>query len=571
MTLLKSSIQRKKELGIFYTPPQVTAILCDWAIRNSADKIFEPSFGGCGFLESSCERLKELENSTPIKQIYGCDIDDTAFNDYLYPKFKSQDNFIDDRFLKENFLSLTVNNFTEDGFNTVVGNPPYVSYHKMDDSQRLSVSEIVKKLHITLDKRASLWAYFVIHSLQFLKEEGRIAFVLPGSFLHSNYAKIIRDQITTNFSRSIVIQIGERLFSSEGTEENTSILLAEGFGVSSSEGRMEVDFVSKLSDLKTKVNEWGKKKNTQKFFNSRASYELISETLANNLASIESKLPVIKIGDVANVVIGIVTGANNFFILDKDDVAKNEIPSEFQQPIFSKFRMTDGIKFTLEDWENKQKENFRCVFINTGGKKRVKDELLRRYLKKFPLNKRKENVTFSKRPIWHSPLYMEIPDAFFPYMHNSGPRIILNDAETLCTNTIHRVFFKKDGEREINETQKKFLAISILSSFSQISAELEGRIYGSGALKLEPSEVKRIKIVFPESLNERVIDEKFNEIDKLLRENQNKQIASQTNEIVRNEVDKFIISLLEDEELPKLFKAISDELSALRERRKGWL
>lgn len=570
MTLNRSISQRKKELGIFYTPPEVTSILCDWAIRDSNDKIFEPSFGGCGFLESSCEKLNLLNNQNPIEQIYGCDIDENAFVEYLYPKFKFKDKHIEDRFLKGNFLSLNVNNFTDEKFNAVVGNPPYVSYHKMSDVQRKSVFHIVKELKIKLDKRASLWAYFIIHSFQFLKKGGRIAFVLPGSFLHSNYAKIIRDQIVSNFNRSVVLQIGERLFASEGTEENTSILLADGYKENLFDGRMEVDFVPELANLKAKVSEWGKLNKNVKFFNTRASYELISENLTESLNLIETKVPVVKLGDVANIAIGIVTGANSFFIVDKEVVEENEIPSEFQSKIFSKFRMTDGIKFTVDDWKVKREENFRCIFINTGGKKYFKNELLKKYFKKFPLKDRKTNVTFGKRPIWHYPLYMEIPDAFFPYMHNSGPRIILNDAKTLCTNTIHRVFFKKYKERELDEIQRKFITISLLSSFSQISAELEGRIYGSGALKLEPSEVKNIKIIFPEKLNKTLIDEKFNEIDELLRENQSKNIASQTNEIVRNEVDKFIASLFDKENISKLFKIISGELGLLRGRRKKW-
>jgi len=46
-------ISEKKQYGIFYTPKRVTDILCKWAIRSKTDKVLEPSFGGCKFIESS--------------------------------------------------------------------------------------------------------------------------------------------------------------------------------------------------------------------------------------------------------------------------------------------------------------------------------------------------------------------------------------------------------------------------------------------------------------------------------------------------------------------------------------
>lgn len=42
--------------------------------------------------------------------------------------------------------------------------------------------------------------------------------------------------------------------------------------------------------------------------------------------------------------------------------------------------------------------------------------------------------------------------------------------------------------------EKKAIAASFLSSYSQLSAEIEGRSYGSGVLKIEPSAAKNISI-----------------------------------------------------------------------------
>ena len=49
------SLEMRKELGAYYTPSALSQVMSDWAIRKPTDKILEPSFGGCGFLES-CEK-----------------------------------------------------------------------------------------------------------------------------------------------------------------------------------------------------------------------------------------------------------------------------------------------------------------------------------------------------------------------------------------------------------------------------------------------------------------------------------------------------------------------------------
>ncbi|MGA1841890.1 MAG: hypothetical protein ACMUIU_14825 [bacterium] len=55
----------KKKIGAFYTPSEASLILCGWAIRSSEDRILEPSFGGCDFLEQAKFRLELLGAKTP--------------------------------------------------------------------------------------------------------------------------------------------------------------------------------------------------------------------------------------------------------------------------------------------------------------------------------------------------------------------------------------------------------------------------------------------------------------------------------------------------------------------------
>lgn len=101
-------------------------------------------------------------------------------------------------------------------------------------------------------------------------------------------------------------------------------------------------------------------------------------------------------------------------------------------------------------------------------------------------------------------------------MHHQGPRLIINKAAVTSTNTIHRVFFS--DQTLTSSYEKKLLAISLQTTYSQLSAELEGRVYGSGALKHEPSEAKNIKIIWNLKISPNIVNKAYKIIDSLIRQ-----------------------------------------------------
>jgi hypothetical protein len=114
----------------------------------------------------------------------------------------------------------------------------------------------------------------------------------------------------------------------------------------------------------------------------------------------------------------------------------------------------------------------------------------------YPIADIAKNKTMDKRQDWQVPQLGSVPDAFFQYMGKYGPRMVLNDGTHYCTNTIHRIFFKK----RLSQSKRRAICLSLHSSYSQLSAEFEGRQYGSGVLKLEPSEVGRLLFAYNDSL-----------------------------------------------------------------------
>jgi len=518
------SLSKKKKLGAFYTPDEVTSILCYWAIRSAADNILEPSFGGCGFLEASRERLVSLGSNNPTNRLFGCDIDKKTF-DHLYEKIGLTQ--IAKKFIHSDFLGLTPSDFAIQKFDVIIGNPPYVSHHNMSARQKKLASETMKSDGFSLKRLASLWAYFVLHSFKFVNENGRMAWILPGSFIYADYSDSIKQVLEANFSRLHIITLGERIFLSAGAEERSVMLLADGWGKGPAKNGIEKSFVATVKDLRKIIEDWPNSINSVKHLEELDRCPVISTGLYDQYTQIIISSETKRLGDIVDVNIGIVTGDNKFFVIN-DDVAKsNRLPKKSLKPILSRFNLVKGVIFNSTDMHTAIENNKRCLLLDTTYM-RSKNGPLHQYISKYPKKLREGNATFKKRSIWHRPNDGRIPDAFFPYMSHEGPRLVLNGSKIICTNTIHRLFFHAD----IANIQRKLAAISILSTFSQLSAEIEGRSYASGALKIEPSEAKRIYIIMPSGLSREKIEKTFQDIESHMRGGNSEKARAEADKLV---------------------------------------
>lgn len=518
------SLLERRDAGVFYTPQGVADTIANWAIRSTSDSVLEPGFGGCGFIEASCKRLTQLDCSNPLDKIYGCDTDPHAFS--VLSKLEGIKNN-HSHFIKDDFLKLRNDDFVNSNkFSVVVGNPPYVSLHTMSESQKKTAEQALFHTQFQLNKRASLWAYFVLHSHSFLIEGARVGWVLPASYIYANYAKSIRQYFKDNFTKVVEITMEERLFTSIGASERTVVILAEGFTEKRDQECQVLRSHAKNSkELETIVNRLV----TDQLCN---EYLGLSEgqRAKNTLAKIPAEFTSSKLGDHLDLKIGIVTGSNKFFIKTKEEWGKSDIHINATYPIVGKFSQICGLELTDSDLIYNKKTQERCLLLNSSGK-REPSKAIAKYLSTFPVKAKQNNATFKKRPLWYAPDDKRTPDGFFSYMCHDGPRLALNEALTTSTNTVHRVYFLKST----NLTMKRMLALSLLSTASQLSSEIEGRSYGSGVLKFEPSEARRISVFLPEKISSSSVSKIYFKVDKLMRESKKKEVERLVDEFIFGE------------------------------------
>ncbi|MCG8314302.1 MAG: SAM-dependent methyltransferase [Pseudomonadales bacterium] len=509
------SYSEKQKLGAFYTPKEVSDIMCHWAIKKSTDLILEPSFGGCGFIDSTVSRLRQLGNAKPYRNISGCDIDPEAFK-HLSDSMGPVSVGYEDRFILQDFLTLSPYDYKIKKYDVVIGNPPYIAHQKLNEKQRYLSGLLLSEHGIKTSKKVNLWMLFVLNALSFLKDGGRIAFVLPATGLTAGYSQELFSLLESKFSTVGCVVLKERIFLGEGAKEKCMVLTAEGFNTTPLDKPFTVKHCLGIRDLQKAISgirsrkrdiSLGTKLNLASLITSRAvmSYNALSSHSATYSGS-----------ELFSVRIGVVTGDKSFFIMN-NTTASNYGLNAFKHfdPIVCSMEQLKGAFYTKKEILSQVKSDVDCLLLSHQ-KHNMKSSRYRDYLSSYCEKKFNKNVTFSKREPWNKVNDDFIPDAFMSYMGQYGPRIVINNAKINSTNSIHRLYFASSFK---NKKIQKLIAISLLSNFTQLSAELNCRHYGSGVLKIEPSDAKKLKIIIPTDLSDDVIEQAFTTIDSLLRKN----------------------------------------------------
>lgn len=109
-----------------------------------------------------------------------------------------------------------------------------------------------------------------------------------------------------------------------------------------------------------------------------------------------------------------------------------------------------------------------------------------------------------------------IPDAFFPYRVGKIPYLVINNNhEVQSINSVHRIYFKNLSKNEI-----RWIHVSMLSIYCQLSIDAISKTYGRGMLKIEPGMLGSILVL---KLNNSSIDDVYDNILIKLKNEEKKE------------------------------------------------
>lgn len=486
---------RQKHFGAFYTPEPMAATLVDWAIRAGNDTVLDPSFGGLVFLGQANRRLRELGASAPESQLFGCDLDERAFLDAAALAAQGA------TLVHRDFLRTAPDGQLLPRVTAVVGNPPYVRYQTFRDLQERGRA-IAARHGVRLTRLASSWAPLLIHAADFVAPGGRLVQVLPAELIHAQYSEQVLNCICARFSRVIIAMFDEHVF--PGAQEEVILLLAEGCDQGPAPG-VEVVSSTNVADLSIPATP-GTSVHVD------AEHKLLAGLLPESALAIYDDLRKSErtgcLGEFASVDIGAVTGSNEFFVRPARAFA--DVPRDWLRPAISKAAHVPGVRLSQTDIARMDENDLpaRMLVIEPGHYAHIRgmNELIAQGEEAGIHRRYKCRI---RSPWWALPSRQVAspPHLFLTYMSSDVPRLVVNDAAALSTNTVH-------GVRLRNGTAAADVAGAFYSSLTMLSAELVGRSYGGGVLKLEPTEAERLVLARPLPRYARLLDR----VDKLLRE-----------------------------------------------------
>lgn len=476
--------ERQKELGAFYTPPAMARALTDWAIREPADRVLDPSFGGLVFLAAGKERLGQLgaPERSAAEQLFGVDLDNVAQS---LATNGTKLGLGPDQLLHRDFFDVRPEELPP--IDALVGNPPYIRYQGFN-AEAERARELAAAAGVKLTRLASSWAPFVVHGTSFVAPGGRLAQVLPAEILHSQYAGEVIDFLRRSFGRVQIAVFEERVF--PGALEEVVLLFADGRGAS---GLADVRLVAcrSVDDVPAALRRAPSAAKAHSVY-PEGRGKLITQLLPPTTQSLYEMLgghdDIGVLGKIASVDIGIVTGANDFFMLSREDAAGMD-PGLLSAGV-SKAAHLAGARLRPSDHEQLLEDGHRALmFVASSSSPSDALESARPHID------RGEHDGFDQRykcrirdPWWALPLSKHGRAALLlTYCSNDHPRLTVNEVDALSTNTLH-------GVRPVDQGLAARIAAGFYNSLTLLSAEIVGRSYGGGVLKLEPTEAEALLV-----------------------------------------------------------------------------
>lgn len=200
----------KKDWGVFFTPQWVVDLMVNLIEEDKLDltdlKILEPACGICQFL-LGIKRNKNHIFTQSFKRI-GIEIKKEII-DYVY------ENNLNDRIEVINCDYLLWE--TRDYFDLIIGNPPYgipsLSEHytiKIDNKTK----KVYKEIYKTWYGKYNVYGAFIEKSINILKENGQLIFIVPATFIILDEFKKLREFLAKN-GKTEIIYMGSDVFKSE--------------------------------------------------------------------------------------------------------------------------------------------------------------------------------------------------------------------------------------------------------------------------------------------------------------------------------------------------------------------
>ncbi|MDX1615077.1 MAG: N-6 DNA methylase [Candidatus Promineifilaceae bacterium] len=386
------SRDKQRTYGQFETPVDVADLILAFCLRHPNDRLLDPSCGTGAFLARAARLQRWLAGGElPPGRLWGVELDPSAAQQAAATL--PQAHIITGDFF-------TLEPWSAQPFDAVVGNPPYVRAEwfeqlqaqaqqlaifddrQQQDEEESGVASNPARSRTThqiqaaaLGRRAGLHAYFFVHSTAFLRQGGRLGFVVSNSWLDVAYGQRLKQYLLEHYKILALIESNvERWFSQ--AKVNTCVIVLERCEINEQRRSNRVRLVQLRRPLAELIPyEVGTRERLSHLerlsarllpasdgASSDLSVRVVEQTAlsASERWGVALRAPAVQrrgtrqtparpLADWLTVKRGHTSGANAFFYLDRETAAEWAIEAQFLRPLLKSLRSVNGRQVGAQD------------------------------------------------------------------------------------------------------------------------------------------------------------------------------------------------------------------------------
>ncbi|MCY2950595.1 MAG: Eco57I restriction-modification methylase domain-containing protein [Planctomycetota bacterium] len=484
----KQGMVARNKQGQFATPPQLSYEIAQYIstlLGPSGEPIhfFEPAIGTGSFFSALLRTFPRERIGSATGVEIDCEL--ARMGRELWGEFGL-------RVLEGDFTKMPRESFVPSP-NLILTNPPYIRHHHLAREQKLRLQELAWRVAgVEVNGLAGFYVYYLLLASELLARGGLAAWLIPSEFMDVNYGEVLRRYLSEKVTLLRIHRFDPNEVQFDDALVSSAVVLFRK-APAQEDGVAQFTYGGTLTNPKVAQEVPCRSlSRTAKWTQFPHSPDRTGQTRDSHTGNL--------LEDLFRIQRGIATGANDVFILRREEARRLGLPEEFLRPVLPSPRA------------------FKTVVVERGqdGHPMIEDQLvmvdcdlpehlvrarfptLWDYLKNAAKNGVREGYLVSKRNPWYKQEHREPSPFLCTYMGRGAGdarpfRFILNRSDAVATNLYLLLYPRAPLARMLEKRSE--LAEGLFHAMCGITGHdlrSEGRVYGGGLHKIEPKELGRV-------------------------------------------------------------------------------